>query len=112
MDAQQKNSQWRRAAGRMASRLKIDLGNGRMLHDPWSRAAHSMVQGWRIRLSRPPAKGNRRVAPRPTWKTFAQRGVGVLAPKKNHAAKCQWKLWANRRVTAGSRYISKSKRTW
>ena len=103
---------WRRAASRMASRLNADLYNARILRDPWSRAAHSMVQGWRIRLSRPPAKGNARVAPRPTWKVFAQRGVGILASKKNHARKSDWYLWASRRRAPGSRYIPKRDRSW
>ena len=103
---------WRRAAGHLASRLRTDLVNDLMRCDPWSMAAMSMVQGWRIRLSRPPAKGNRRVAARPTWRVFAQRGVAILVTKKNHAKRSAWHLWASRRVTAGSRYIRKSKRTW
>jgi hypothetical protein len=109
MDANETNA-WRRVARRMIGRWKVDLNNGRMLHDPWSRAAHSMVQAWRIRLSRPPAKGNARVAPRPTWTVFAQRGVGILASKKNHASRSDWHLWASRRRTPGSRYIPKRDR--
>jgi len=59
---------WERAAGEMVERLGADRRNARMLADPWSRAAHSMVQGWRIRLSRPPANERTRTRPRPTWK--------------------------------------------
>jgi len=111
MDANEMDA-WRRATGRLIGRWKTDLNNGRMLRDPWSRAAHSMVQAWRIRLSRPPAKGNARVAPRPTWKIFAQRGVGILASKKHHARKSDWQLWASRRRAPGSRYIPKRDRKW
>ena len=104
--------QWQRCANQLVNLLKADLRNGLMLKDPWSRAAHSMLNGWRIRLSRPPAKGNVKQTPRPTWLVFARLGVGILATKKNHANRNDWKLWASRRVTAGSRYIPKSKRNW
>jgi len=103
---------WRAAAADMVMRLRVDLRNAQMLARPWSRAAHSMVQGWRIRLSRPPAKGNARVTARPTWTVFARLAVGILATKANHAKRSDWHLWATRRVTAGSRYIRKSKRSW
>lgn len=103
---------WRRPAGQMIRNFGGDVWNGRTLTYPWSRAAHSMVNGWRIRLSRPPAKGNARVTPRPTWEVFARLAVGLVATKANHARRSDWHLWASRRVTAGSRYIPKSKRTW
>ena len=111
MDANRMDA-WQRAAGQLIGRWKTDLYNGRMLRDPWSRAAHCMVQGWRIRLSRPPAKGNAIVAPRPTWKVFAQRGVGILVGKRHHALKTNWYLWASRRRAPGSRYIPKRDRNW
>ena len=111
MDAKEMDA-WRCAAGQLASRLRADLANGVMLSAPWSRAAHSMVQGWRIRLSRPPAKGNASVAPRPTWKVFAQRAVGILTSKKSHARRSDWHLWASRRKAPGSRYIPKRDRRW
>ena len=47
---------WRRTATQLIGRLRSDYRNGQILRDPWSRAAHYMVQGWCIRLSRPPAK--------------------------------------------------------
>jgi len=103
---------WRRVAGRLVSRLRVDWSNSLMLHAPWSRAAHYMVQGWRIRLSRPPAKGNAPVAPRPTWREFARRGAGILARTKHRANISDWHRWAKNRVTAGSRYIPKGKRKW
>ena len=103
---------WRAAACDMANRLRADWYNGLILAHPWSRAAHSMVQGWRIRLSRPPAKGNAPVAPRPTWREFARRGAGILASKKHRAGKSDWHRWAKNRRTAGSRYIPKGKRQW
>ena len=103
---------WRAAAARLAARLRADHRNGQILRAPWPRAAHFMVQGWRIRLSRPPAKGNARVARRPTWMEFARRGVGILAGKKYRAGKSDWHRWATNRTTAGSRYIPKGKRQW
>ena len=111
MDAEETRA-WRRAAGRMISRLRTDVANDLRRLDPWAMAAISMVEGWRIRLSRPPAKGNARIAPRPTWKAFARRGVGILASKKNHARRSDWHLWASRRRTPGSRYIPKRDRDW
>jgi hypothetical protein len=111
MDANRMDA-WQRAAGQMIRRWSADLYNGRMLREPWSRAAHTMVQGWRIRLSRPPAKGNARVAPRPTWKVFAQRGAGILASKRHHALRTDWHLWASRRRAPGSRYIPTRDRNW
>ncbi|MEX0718368.1 MAG: hypothetical protein WD066_17365 [Planctomycetaceae bacterium] len=103
---------WRAAAGALVARLGVDYRNHRMLQDPWSRAAHSMVQGWRIRLSRPPAKGTGRRTPRPTWRVFARLAAGIAATRAHYARKSDWHLWANRRVTGGSRYIPKSRRTW
>ncbi|NLW84467.1 MAG: hypothetical protein GXY41_08735 [Phycisphaerae bacterium] len=103
---------WQKSAAPLVSRLKTDRRNALILEDPWSRAIHSMVNGWRIRLSRPPAKGNAKESPRPTWLVFARRGVGILISKKNHANQSDWKLWATRRMTAGSRYIPKAKRSW
>jgi len=104
--------EWRRSASGLISRLCTDRHNARILGNPWSRAAHSMVQGWRIRLSRPPAKGNSRVTARPTWRVFARLASGIAATKANHARRSDWHLWATRRVTAGSRYIPKGKRQW
>jgi len=96
----------------MATRLRVDWYNGLMLAHPWSRAAHSMVQGWRIRLSRPPARVNTRMLNRPNWVTFARLAVGIVATKANHARMSDWHLWANRRVSPGSRYIPKRNRNW
>jgi len=103
---------WRWPAGKLASRLRTDWRNARMLRDPWSRAAHSMVQGWRIRLSRPPANGDSPVAPRPTWKKFARLATGIAATRVSHARRTDWHLWATRRISGGSRYIPKARRKW
>ena len=103
---------WRRSVPQLVSRLKTDRHNALMLADPWSRAAHSMVQGWRIRLSRPPAKGSARRLARPTWAEFARLAVSTAATKANHARESDWHLWASRRVSGGSRYVPKRDRHW
>ena len=105
-------SNWNSHATELVRRLKTDRRNALMLKNPWTRAVQTMVNGWRIRLSRPPLKGNVKDAARPNWKVFALRGVGILASKKYHASQSDWKLWVTRRMTAVSRYIPKSKRTW
>ena len=103
---------WRRTVRHLANRLRIDMGHDLRRLAPWTMAALSMVNSWQIRLSRPPAKGNARVAPRPTWKVFAQRGTGLLTGKRRHAHKSDWHLWAGRRKAPGSRYIPKRNRKW
>jgi len=107
-----RSAKWRVAAADLLMRLRVDRYNGLMLAHPWSRAAHSMVAGWRIRLSQPPAKGNGRVTARPTWKVFARLAARIAAAMANHARRSDWRLWASRRVSGGSRYIPKSKRNW
>ena len=107
-----RNAKWRAAAADLLMRLRVDRYNGLMLADPWSRAADSMVTGWRIRLSHPPLKGNVRTAARPTWKVFARLAARIAAAMANHARRSDWRLWASRRVSGGSRYIPKSKRNW
>jgi hypothetical protein len=108
-----RNAKWRAAAADMVNRLKADRYNGLMLAHPWSRAANSMVTGWRIRLSQPPAKGNARVTARPTWKVFARLAAKIAARMAYRARKSDWYLWATRRVAGhGIRYIPKSKRNW
>ena len=103
---------WRAAAYDMANRLRADWYNGLMLVHPWSRAAHSMVVGWRIRLSQPPAKGNARVTARPTWRVFARLAVGIAAVAANQARRSNWQWWAAYRVSGGIRYIPKRDRRW
>ena len=103
---------WRVAAADLLMRLRVDRYNGLMLAHPWSRAANSMVTGWRIRLSQPPAKGNGRVTARPTWMVFACLAARIAATTANHARRSDWYLWATRRVSGGSRYIPKRERTW
>ncbi len=101
---------WRSMASELANRLRTDWRNGRMLSDPWSRAAHSMVQGWRIRLSRPPARRQATWAAPTTWKAFASRALVTLAAKVRPANQSPWRRWAGNRVSPGSRYIPKAKR--
>jgi hypothetical protein len=106
------NQAWQRSVSGLISRLCTDGHNAQLLGDPWSRAAHCMVQGWRIRMSRPPAKGDSPMAPRRTWRDFARRGVGILASKRHRANKSDWERWAMNRTIAGSRYIPKARRQW
>jgi hypothetical protein len=97
-------------ASDLIDRLLANRRSARVLADPWSRAAYSMAQGWRIRLSRPPLKNNVVTAARPTWQVFARLAAGIMAAKAHHAQRSDWKLWATRRVTAGTRYIPKKDR--
>lgn len=101
---------WRVIVPDLIQRLGVDWRNARILAHPWSRAAHSMVQGWRIRLSRPLAKGNARVTDRPTWQSFARLAVGIVAKMANRARQGDWHRWAKNRVSGGSRYIPKKDR--
>lgn len=103
---------WQRAAREMVTRMGADRRNARMLADPWSRAAHSMVQGWRIRLSQPPAKERVRTRPRPTWGAWAGMEAQMIATKVGHSRRTAWHRWASARVTSPRRYIRKSKRRW
>jgi len=96
---------WKKAASGLIRCLGADRYNDRMLGQPWSRSAHTMVQGWRIRLSRPPARGNAPVVKRPTWRVFARLAAGIAATMANHARRSDWHLWATRRISGGSRYI-------
>ena len=110
MQAEPDKTSWRAAAPKLVSRLGTDRYNAQILSHPWSRAAHSMVQGWGIRLSRPPARGDTRTAIATTWREFARRAVSVAASKANHARKSNWHRWAQYKVSAGSRYIPKGMR--
>jgi hypothetical protein len=103
---------WRRMAPKLVGQLLADRRAATIARYPWPRAAHSMVQGWRIRLSRPPAKETAPVAGRATWKEFARWAAGVAATKASHARRSDWHLWATRRASGGSRYIPKGQRTW
>lgn len=110
---QPKADMWRKMASKLVEWFSADYRNALILKHPWSRAAHSMVQGWGIRLSRQPAKGNARVVTdRPTWRVFARLAAGIAATKANHAKRNDWQRWVNNRVSCGSRYIPKDKRAW
>jgi len=103
---------WRAAAADMVHRLWVDWYNGLMLAHPWSRAAHCMVQGWKIRLSQPPAKGNARTTPRPTWRVFALLAVKIALTVASHARRSDWHWWAAYRMSVGGLYIPKRNRNW
>jgi len=111
MNAEQQQA-WERAAGEMVERLGADRRNARMLADPWSRAAHSIVQGWRIRLSRPPANERTRTLPRPTWEAWARLERELLARRVTRATCTPWRRWASARVVPPRRYVRKCKRRW
>ncbi|MBL9147408.1 MAG: hypothetical protein JNM94_01810 [Phycisphaerae bacterium] len=80
-----------------------------MLADPWSRAAHCMVQGWRIRLSLPIGPKRRHPQPRPTWEAFARLAVGIASRTAGRASSTAWHRWATARVTPTRRYVPKAK---
>lgn len=111
MDALNRTA-WRRAAARMGLALGADARNARMLADPWSRAAHCMVQGWRIRLSQPPTKERVRTRPRPTWEVWVGMEAQLIATKVGRVRHDAWRRWASARVISPRRYIPKSRRPW
>jgi hypothetical protein len=101
---------WLRPAARMVQVFRADLRNARMLADPWSRAVHCMVNGWRIRLCHPPSGTRHGARWRPTWEVFvalAVKDVGMTARREMHDP---WRRWASFRTTAPRRYIPKRKR--
>ena len=110
-ELKQNKNAWQKAAPRLTSLLATDWHNGQILSRPWSRAAHSMVQGWRIRMSRPPASGTAKAATNVTWKELVRSAVGVLACKVSRTKQSGWQRWAAYRMSDGSRYIPKAKRT-
>jgi len=91
--------EWTKAAGSMLTRLKADLRNHQLLADPWSRAAHSMVQACRIRAKRrclavPPS----RRLPCRDWKEAVCRMKASLDSRaKDQAMKGTWTYWAAHR---------------
>ena len=81
------HDRWRRAAGGLKARLGTDYRNHRMLSDPWARAAHSMVQGWRNiasqgRLDHVP-KPRRRIT---TWNEAAHNMKHLLNTRRTPTA--------------------------
>ncbi|QQS09482.1 MAG: hypothetical protein IPK69_02340 [Phycisphaerales bacterium] len=101
--------EWRKAAGKMASKLRADARNGVMLASPWPRAVHSMVVGWQIRLSQPPTSPRPRRW-RPTWEVFAVLAVENAITALKHVNRPAWHKWAASRVTPTRRYIPKRNR--
>jgi hypothetical protein len=105
---------WRKAAGGLVARLGADYRNHRMLCDPWARAAHSMVQGWRIiasqgRLGYVPPTRKRSF----TWKQSASRMKALLDGRLRSRLIDQnsWQFWARQIRPPYVRYIRKSQQT-
>ncbi len=104
---------WAKAAAGLSARLGADRRNHRILADPWSRAAHCMVQCWRIIASQgrldyiPPSK--RRAN---TWKDAASRMKVDLRSRM----RCRlmdtttWAFWAAHVPKVTLRYIPKRNR--
>jgi hypothetical protein len=109
----QQHERWRKAAGGLKARLDTDHRNQRMLCDPWSRAAHCMVQGWRNIVS----QGRLGYVPRPrrrisTWQEAAASMKVSLASRKQSRLldTTTWQFWANHLPRVKLRYIPKAKR--
>lgn len=102
---------WRAAATAMVVALGSDRRNARIFADPWSRAAHTMVTGWRIRLSQRPPSGGR-ISPKPTWRAFAQAAVCIRNSMAQQAGIDPWRRWAASRVRPPLRYVRQADRRW
>src|SRR6266508_4477491 len=110
--ARRATNPWTNAAAGLVARLGADHRNHRLLADPWSRAAHSIVQSWRIIASQgrlaytPPPK--RRPA---TWKGAACRMKTDLKSRM----RCRlmdpntWRVWAAHVPRVNRRYIPRRK---
>jgi len=103
---------WISAAKRMRRQLEADRRNHEMLADPWGRAAHTMQNGWRIRLSQRGLRRPRKPrAPATTWEEAAKRMQQSLASRaRMQALKGTWRYWARTRPPLSHRYVRKSAR--
>ncbi len=104
---------WKRAAGHLAMRLGVDHRNHRLLCDPWYRAAHCMVQGWRNIAS----QGRLSYSPPPqrrlfTWKEAAKSMMASLKGRRQSRLLDQttWRFWASHIPRVALRYIPKRER--
>jgi hypothetical protein len=107
------HERWSNAASGLKARLETDYRNHRMLCDPWSRAAHCMVQGWRNiasqgRLDHNPNPGRRNT----TWRAAAKTMKASLdvRMKSRLLDTRTWRFWANHLPRVHLRYIPKAKR--
>jgi hypothetical protein len=101
---------WRKEASSLIARLNADYRNHRMLCDPWRRAVHSMIQGWRNiesqgRLGYRPAT---RRSPT-TWTEAVNEIKASLDAKKQSRLLDQttWQFWARQIRPPSTRYIPK-----
>jgi hypothetical protein len=108
------HQRWRRSASGLKARLDTDYRNHRMLCDPWSRAAHCMVQGWRNiasqgRLDHIP-NPRRRIS---TWREAAMdmKASFYNRMKSRLLDTTTWKYWANHLPRVNRRYIPKHLQT-
>ena len=104
---------WRKAAAGLRARLDIDYRNHAMLCDPWARAAHCMVQGWRNIAS----QGRLDYVPQPrrrlnTWNETAQSMKASLDGRARTRLldNTTWRFWANHLPRVNLRYVRKSLR--
>ena len=102
---------WREAAVGLRARLYADYRNHAMLYDPWARAAHSMVQGWRIIAS----QGRLDYVPQPrrrtnTWKEAAHTMKHLLNTRRRQRLldSTTWRFWANHLPQVHLRYVRKA----
>ena len=101
---------WRKAASELWSRLKADRKNHETLGDPWGRAAHSMAQGWRIRMSLA-LKSAKKARARPTsWEAFAKHAVQAACTRRLQVTGARWVVWARSKTALGCRYVPKRDR--
>ncbi|GAB6188153.1 hypothetical protein [Thermopirellula anaerolimosa] len=106
-------STWAKAAGKLKACLDVDYRNHQMQAAPWGRAAHSMVQSWRIiasqgRLDYVPSD---RRKPR-TWHEAAQAMKASLYARKRERLldPLTWRFWADHLPNVRLRYVPKRMR--
>jgi len=68
--------------------------------------------GSRLANSAQPSAGEVDEADRVPADMEGVRATATAATRANHAGKSEWHLWATRRVSGGTRYIPKARRTW
>jgi hypothetical protein len=102
---------WVRTATQMKQRFDLDHRHQLTAINPWKRAAHSMVQAWRIRSSQKQLhRSSSRRTPQ-SWIEAARRmKVSLDSRAKDQAMQGSWEYWASHRPPVTSRYIRKSRR--
>jgi hypothetical protein len=108
MNTNQCATTWKHAAAELKARLDVDHRNHRILADPWSRAAHCMVQGWRNIAS----QGRLAHVPHPqrrftTWIEAAQSMKVSLngRARSRRLNPTTWRFWAGHLPRVELRYI-------